>query len=167
VELRGKHVILRELEPTHVGPLLAIVAKPEVAGWWGSIPEGFPLEDEPEATRLTIFANDEIAGMIQFTEESDPDYRHAWIDIFLDPALHHRGVGVDTGTTLKRHLLEQRGHHRITTDPAPDNLAAIRLCEKLGFRRVGVMHACWRDSAQGSWRDSLLMELVKLPALEG
>ena len=164
MELRGEHVLLRELEPPHAPALRAILAMPEVARWWGTSPRGFPLEDDPGATRFTIFVDDRIAGMIQFAEEPDPDYRHAWIDVFLDPALHRRGVGVDAFGTLMRFVIEQCDHHRLTTDPAPDNIAAIRLCEKVGFRRVGVMQAYWRDPGTGVWRDSLLMELVRRPA---
>jgi aminoglycoside 6'-N-acetyltransferase len=32
-----------------------------------------------------------VAGLIQFSEELEPKYRHAGIDLFLDPALHRRG----------------------------------------------------------------------------
>ncbi len=33
--------------------------------------------------------------MVQYAEESTPHYRHAGIDLFLDPAVHGRGVGRD------------------------------------------------------------------------
>ena len=154
-------VVLRELEPEQAHALLEILRRPEVARWWGEVPEGFPLQDDPEATRFVIWAEGAVAGMIQFAEETDPDYRHAWIDIFLDPRLHRRGLGVDAFNALVRHLLQDRGHHRLTADPAPDNLPAVRLFEKVGFRQVGVMHAYWRDGPNGKWRDALLMELVR------
>jgi aminoglycoside 6'-N-acetyltransferase len=57
------------------------------------------------------------------------------------------------------HLIEVRGHHRITIDPASDNAAAIRSYEKAGFRRVGLMRRAWRDPS-GIWRDAVMMELV-------
>ena len=41
--------------------------------------------------------------------------------------------------TLGRHLIEDRGHHRLVIDPAVDNAAAIRCYAKVGFRTVGVM----------------------------
>jgi aminoglycoside 6'-N-acetyltransferase len=58
--------------------------------------------------------------------------------------------------------MAERGHHRVTIDPAVDNAAAIRSYEKSGFPRVGVMRSAWRDGWAGEWRDTLFMELVTL-----
>jgi aminoglycoside 6'-N-acetyltransferase len=58
------------------------------------------------------------------------------------------------------HLIEERGHHRVTIDPAADNAAAIRTYEKVGFKPVGVMRAYERDVGGQGWHDGLLMELV-------
>jgi aminoglycoside 6'-N-acetyltransferase len=59
-----------------------------------------------------------------------------------------------------RQLIDERGHHRITIDPAAANAAAIRSYEKVGFRPVGVMRKSERDADGDGWHDSLLMELV-------
>lgn len=48
----------------------------------------------------------------------------------------------------------------LTIDPAVDNAAAIRAYEKVGFRKVGVMREYWR-SPDGTWRDCLLVDLLK------
>jgi aminoglycoside 6'-N-acetyltransferase len=159
-ELRGKHVLLRAVEPADVPALTAIRATPEVAAWWGPPEQGWLLDEDPELTLLAIVVDDDVAGLIQYEEELDPDYRHANIDLFLDPHVHGRGLGTDAVAALARHLLEDRGHHRLTIDPATDNAAAIRCYEKVGFREVGVMRRYWRDSATGVWRDGLFMELV-------
>jgi aminoglycoside 6'-N-acetyltransferase len=122
--------------------------------------EGFPLTDEPEATRLTIEVDGATAGMIQYWEELEPKYRHAGIDLFLDPGLHGRGIGTEAVRHVVRLLVEHRGHHRITIDPAAGNAAAIRTYEKAGFRAVGVMRRYERDVDGDGWHDGLLMELV-------
>ena len=142
--------------------LLEIHAAPEVARWWGRPEEGFPFRDDPDATRFAIIFKERIVGLIQYGEEREPDYRHAWIDLFLDPKVHGKGLGTDGVRTLARHLIDDRGHHRITIDPAVDNVAAIRAYEKAGFKRVGVTRSSWRDPS-GVWRDGLLMELVVAP----
>jgi aminoglycoside 6'-N-acetyltransferase len=160
--LRGETVVLRPTVPGDGDSLRGLLATPEVAAWWGPVPDGFPMEDDPDATRWSILVDDRIAGLIQFGEEPEPDYRHAWVDVFLDPRLHSRGLGSDAVATLCRHLVDERRHHRITIDPAAANAPAIRCYEKAGFRPVGVMRAAWRDPAF-AWRDVLLMELVVLP----
>jgi aminoglycoside 6'-N-acetyltransferase len=160
--LEGKLVRLRPLEPGDVPELRRIHETPEVAGWWGSPEDDFPLGDDPGATRFTLLVDGRVAGLIQYGEEREPDYRHAWIDLFVDPELHGRGLGTDAVTTVARHLVQDHGHHRITIDPAVDNVAAIRSYEKAGFEPVGVTRLSWRDP-EGEWRDGLLMELIAPP----
>jgi aminoglycoside 6'-N-acetyltransferase len=152
-------VILRPLEARDEDELRRILATPEVMRWWDEPEERFPFED-PDSTRLTIVVDGAVAGMIQYSEELDPKYRHASIDIFLDPALRGRGVGTEAVRRVVRQLIEERGHHRITIDPAVDNTAAIRSYEKVGFRPVGVMRKYERDLRDGTWHDGLLMELL-------
>jgi len=160
LELRGERVLLRPLEEADAPALRAIRTAPEVAAWWGPLEDDFPFGDDPDATRFTIRRDHAVARLIQFGEEPEQMYRHAWIDVFVDPGQGRRGVGTDAISTLVRHLTEDRGHHRITIDPALDNVAAIGCYEKAGFRRVGVMEAAERDPLSGRWRDALLMELV-------
>jgi aminoglycoside 6'-N-acetyltransferase len=152
-------LILRPLEPRDLPELTRIIETPEVARWWD---DGPPWE-ETDATMLTIESGGQVAGLIQYGEEPDAKYRHASIDIFLDPALHGRGLGTHAIRLLVTHLIEDRGHHRITIDPAVDNAPAIRAYEKAGFRPVGVMRAYERDMTTGEWHDGLLMELVGTP----
>jgi len=153
-------LVLRPLAEHDVGELLRIHATPEVRRWWGAPDDGFPLSDEPGTTRLTIEIGGRVAGMIQFAEELEPRYRHAGIDIFVDPAFQGQGIGAEAVRRVARQLIDERGHHRITIDPAADNAAAIRAYEKAGFRSVGVMRRYERDADGDGWHDGLLMELV-------
>jgi aminoglycoside 6'-N-acetyltransferase len=130
-----------------------------VSRWWGTPDDDFPWDD-PESTRLVVEVDGAVAGLIQFFEETDPKYRHASIDVFLDPAVHGRGVGTEAMGRVVRHLIMDRGHHRITIDPAAHNAPAIRCYEKVGFRRVGVMRRYERDVEGDGWHDGLLMELL-------
>jgi aminoglycoside 6'-N-acetyltransferase len=150
---------LRPLAAEDAPELLRIHATPEVARWWDRPDAGFPLTDEPDSTRLTIVVDGAVAGMIQYVEELEPKYRHAGVDLFLDPALHGRGIGTEAVRRVVALLLE-RGHHRITIDPAAANTAAIRAYEKVGFSPVGVMRAYERDADGRGWHDGLLMELL-------
>ncbi len=150
---------LRPLAEGDEAELLRIHLTPEVRRWWGPPDDGFPW-DEPESTRLTIEVDGRVAGLIQFSEENEPKYRHAGVDMFLDPALHGQGLGTEAVRRVVARLVEERGHHRITIDPAAGNAAAIRAYEKAGFERVGIMRAYERDADGDGWHDGLLMELV-------
>jgi aminoglycoside 6'-N-acetyltransferase len=152
-------MILRPLAKGDEGELRRIHETPEVMRWWDVPDEDFPW-DEPESTRLTIEVEGAVAGLVQFSEELEPKYRHAAIDLFLDPSLHGRGLGTESVRRMVRHLIDDRGHHRITVDPAAANAAAIRAYEKVGFRRVGIMRRYERDVGGGGWHDGLLMELL-------
>jgi aminoglycoside 6'-N-acetyltransferase len=153
-------MILRPLEPGDVDELRRIRQAPEVERWWDRLEDDFPLGDEPEATRWTIEVDGAVAGMAQYGEASEPKYRHAWIDLFVDPSLHGRGIGAEAVRRLVRHLIEERGHHRIAIDPATENVAAIHAYEKAGFRPVGTMRRSERDADGQGWHDCLLMELL-------
>ena len=163
-ELRGEIVVLRPLQFVDAARLREIHLEPGVAAWWGTMEDSFPF-DEPESTRFTILVDGEIAGMIQFGEENEPMYRHAWIDVFVATAFHGRGAGADAVKVVVRHLVEERGHHRITIDPTVANTAAVRAYEKAGFTRVGVMRLAERGP-DGAWRDALMMEQV-FPSVAG
>lgn len=158
-QARAPAVALRPLAAGDERELRRIHSTAEVARWWDLPDERFPWE-EPESTRLTIVVDGTIAGLIQFQEELEPRYRHAAIDLFLDPALHGRGIGSEAVHQLVDQLISAHGHHRITIDPAATNAVAIRAYEKVGFRPVGVMCQAERDIDGEGWHDSLLMELL-------
>ncbi|MEU7699249.1 GNAT family protein [Streptomyces sp. NPDC015492] len=161
--LRGDALELRPSRPHDVPGLAAIRATPEVRARWRGDPdlEAEVAEDlsDPDTTCLTIHHQDRIVGMIQWYAEEEPDYRHAGIDLFLDPAVHGRGLGSDAVRTLARHLVHDLGFHRIVIDPAADNAPAIRCYTKVGFRPVGIMRQ-YERGADGTWHDGLLMDLL-------
>jgi len=155
------HVLtLRRLVPADALEVLRIVQTPAVARWWGPPDPGFPLTDDPESVRLTIVVDGRVGGLIQYWEERDPMYRHAAVDVFLDPPLRGRGLGTEAVRRVVALLIGERGHHRITIDPAAANARAIKAYEKVGFRVVGTMRQYERDADGDGWHDGLLMELL-------
>lgn len=157
---------LRPLGEGDEAELLRIHRTREVSRWWDAPEEGFPW-DEPESTRLIILLDGHVVGLIQYWEEPEPKYRHAGIDLFIDPALHGHGIGTEAVRRVVRLLIDEQAHHRITIDPACSNGAAIRAYEKVGFRRVGIMRRAERDVGGAGWHDALLMELLAGEELTG
>jgi len=159
--LAGEGVRLVPLAPEDAPGIAArMAADPEASAWWG-----------PNATKIAGWLTEEgvhpytieyegaPVGMIEFSEENDPDYRYASIDIALFAQFVGRGIGPRAIRVLLRHLFTTRGHHRATIDPNVDNPRAIRAYEKVGFKPVGVMRKVERD-AEGIWRDGLLMDIL-------
>jgi aminoglycoside 6'-N-acetyltransferase len=101
----------------------------------------------------------DVIGGMQYAEEEDPEYRHAGIDIFLATAHEGAGLGTEALRLLARHLIQERGHHRLVIDPAAANERAIRAYERVGFRPVGAMRE-YHLGADGTWHDGLLMDLL-------
>jgi len=160
--LTGDRVTLRALEEPDRTRLREILAEPSVARVWGSEPAGEAADDlfEPYHTAWAIVVDGVIAGSIQAYEEDEPDYRYAGIDLFLDAAHQRSGLGPEAIRLVARYLFAERGHHRLTIDPAASNTAAIRAYERVGFRPVGVMRR-YERGRDGTWHDGLLMDMLE------
>jgi aminoglycoside 6'-N-acetyltransferase len=159
--LRAGRVTLRPLEEGEVDKLAAILTRPGVREWWGSL-------DDPEHTRegldndgaaFAIEVDGALAGWLGYNEETDPDHRHASLDIFLAPEYQGQRLGPAALRLAAEWFFGQRGHHRLTIDPACDNERAIRAYAAVGFRPVGAMR-CYERGADGRWHDNLLMDLL-------
>ena len=155
--LDGTLTRLRPVREQDLPKLLAILDEPEVAEWWRR--SEWERVDELGAQTFAIEFGSAVAGCIQYSEETDPDYFSAAVDIFVGTAAQGRGVGLDAMRTLITWLFGVRGHHRLTVDPAAENARAIHVYEKLGFRSVGLLRRYERVE-DDFWRDALLMELL-------
>jgi aminoglycoside 6'-N-acetyltransferase len=159
----GDIVRLRPLRPTDRDALVEVLSDPTVAEWWDSrgpqVSTDELLSDDPTVVVFGVEVDGEFAGSIQYAEELEPDYRHAGIDVFLHSRFQGRGVGTDAVRTLARYLIDVRGHHRLTIDPAAANARAIHTYEKVGFKPVGVMRR-YERGPDGTFHDGLLMDLL-------
>jgi aminoglycoside 6'-N-acetyltransferase len=159
--LHGAAVTLRPATASDVPALAAIRAKSEVWRWWGpgdAATVSAELAD-PDVETFTVRHGRGVVGAIQWYAEKDEMYRHAGMDIYLDPEVCGQGLGSDAVRSLARHLITVHGHHRLVIDPAAANTAAIRCYTKVGFRPVGVMRQ-YERGPDGSWHDGLLMDLL-------
>ena len=161
--LRGERVVLRPLAEADVDHLADVLTEPEVARWWSPDTReqhrsGF-LDDVRERAAFAIEVDGELAGWLGVHEETEPHYRHGSMDIFLAPAHHGAGLGPEALRLAARWLVEARGHHRLTIDPAAANERAIGVYASIGFRPVGVMRG-YERGADGEWHDGLLMDML-------
>jgi aminoglycoside 6'-N-acetyltransferase len=164
VDLHGRLVVLRSVERADAPALTAILAEPSVARWWGTfdlarVEADLTSGGDPDEEGFAILVDGDVVGYIQSVEETEPDFRHAGIDLFLATGVQGRGIGPDAIRALAAHLIDDRGHHRLTIDPAATNEAATRAYAKVGFRPVGIMRA-YQRMPDGRWVDALLMDLL-------
>ncbi len=161
--LEGEQLTLRPITASDRPALFEVLSDPSVVAVWdtrgAAVSTDELLAGDEGWTVWAIDVEGEFAGSIQAAEELDSDYRHAGIDIFMSSRFQGRGLGTDAVRMLARYLLEVRGHHRLTIDPAVDNARAIRTYEKVGFRPVGVMRRYERGN-DGTFHDGLLMDLL-------
>lgn len=159
----GERVVLRPLVAADREALIEVLSDPTVVAVWDTRgPQASAndlLSGAEDLVALAIEVDGAFAGSIQYSEEEDGDYRQAGIDIFMHSRFQGRGLGTDAVRTLARYLLEVRGHHRLTIDPAASNARAIRSYEKVGFRSVGVMRQ-YERGPDGTYHDGLLMDML-------
>ena len=159
--LHGELVVLRRLLESDRDQLVGILSEPEVRRWWGPEDPVEAADDmyDDDAVGFAVVVDGEMVGAIQYAEENEPDYRHAGIDVFLGRDGRGRGFGPDAVGTLARYLFEERGHHRLTIDPAAANERAIRCYSAVGFKPIGIMRR-YERAPDGTWEDGLLMDLL-------
>ena len=164
VVVHGPRLTVRRAIEADVPALTAMLQEPEVARWWDPVDEAGVRElvqaRQPDTT-FAVEADEGVMGILLCYEEPTEHYRHASLDISLHPDFHGQGYGREALGLVIDHLIDQRGHHRITIDPAASNARAIRCYRSLGFRPVGILREYERDLASKTgWRDGLLMDLL-------
>lgn len=160
--LQGDRVTLRPLAEADLPRLLEVLQQPGVREWWPEYDMARLRADAfetPDVTSLAIEFSGEFVGLIMYTEQPDPYYKSAGIDITLDVEHLGQGLGSDAMRTLARHLFDERGHHRLTIDPAVANERAIGAYRKVGFKPVGIMRE-YERGAGGTWHDNLFMDML-------
>jgi aminoglycoside 6'-N-acetyltransferase len=157
--LRGPRVTLRTAGLDDAARLTSIRREPEVERRWGILEEGEMEEFVKDEKTFVVEVDGEVVGAVQYDEVEDPMYRSAGLDLYVTTPRHGQGLGSETVRVLARYLIEERGHHRLTIDPAADNAAAIGAYEKVGFRPVGVMRS-YERGPDGTFHDGLLMEML-------
>ncbi len=162
--------MLRPVTVEDTPALADVFADPSVAQWWGDMDaedlRADVVEPPADVASFAIEVQGRLIGLIQYSETTDPQYHQAGIDIAVRAEWQGRGLGTDAVRTLARHLFDDRGHHRLTIDPAVANARAIRAYERVGFRPVGIMRRYERGQ-DGTWHDGLLMDLLREEFLPG
>ena len=151
-------VTLRRLTVHDLPMLHDWLNRPHIVQWWGAErPTWAQVREQYDPAALaqeSVTAYVGLLGEVPFAyaqsyvalgagggwwpEETDPGVRGIDQSI-ADAQLLGKGLGTRLVRALVQRLFTDPAVTRIQTDPAPDNLRAIRCYEKAGFRRMKVV----------------------------
>ena len=169
--LDGERVRLRAVRPDDGADLLEVFGDAGHLRYWSH----GPLAD-PAAARtyidgigagwrdralfqwaVTEPSSDRLAGTVTLCDW-DREHRRAEVGFILHPAHTGRGLARDAVRTALRFAFGAMGLWRVEADVDPDNAGSLRLLERLGFRREGVLRDRWFTF--GTWKDTVLLGLL-------
>jgi [ribosomal protein S5]-alanine N-acetyltransferase len=154
--LRTKRLVLRAWRIEDVGDAFAIWGDPEVVRFLG---KDLPVPDlEAQrawlAPRIERWSRPEWIASFDVWAIADPESDRVIGTTFLKPysntqtdrieigwhlarAAWGRGLATEAAREVLRYAFEVRKHARVEALVVPENAASIRVCERLGMRRVG------------------------------
>ena len=170
-DLETERLILR---PTtaDLGPGLVEaknVSLPELAKWmaWADSEDAsgtleFAVRSEAAwaqgvANNFCMIYEGRVAGNIGL-DQINPMIGSCMLGYWIRSDLAGRGLMTEAATRIVEHAFDTVGLHRIELHAALDNAASIRVAEKLGFQRRGIL----RDGtyAAGAWMDVYVYDLL-------
>jgi len=109
------------------------------------------------AHNFCIFFEDEIVGNVGL-DQVNMMIGSAMLGYWLRTDLSGRGFMTEGAGAVVNHAFRILGLHRLELHAALDNHASIRVAEKLGFQRRGIL----RDAtyADGAWMDVYAYDLL-------
>ncbi|SOE94627.1 Protein N-acetyltransferase, RimJ/RimL family [Burkholderia sp. D7] len=169
MKLIAERLYLRDLEPSDIDAVHEYASSPEVVlhQEWGpntieqtrdyvagcvlgnSMPDGTTLE-------LAAVLNDgSLIGSYRATLSEDGT--EAEIGYSLNPRYWHKGYATEAAKRLIDYLVSERNVREIFATSRPENLASIRVIEKLGMQQVDL----YRKNVliRGEWRDTLVFSV--------
>ena len=130
------------------------------AGAYGHADVAARLEQDPDSGGLLVIEHDgERAGSLAW-ELTNRRSRIAHVSgIAVHPRFRGRHVADDAARLLQRHLIRERGLHRLELEIYGFNERAQRHAERAGWIREGVKRKAY--ARDGGWVDSVLYALVE------
>ncbi len=169
--LEGRRVLLRPLSGADAAGLHQAYGDPEAMRFWdfpasADVAEtaqriGWSLQSSARfhACWSVVLRDDaRVVGMVNY-HHREPWNRRLEVGYILARAYWGRGLMGDAMRTFLAYCFGALDSHRIEATIEPDNLASIRLAERLGFRREG---GPMRDRlyVAGDFRDMLMFGLL-------
>lgn len=160
--------MLRLFDPDRDGPALHAVFGDEVSCTYLAGPAATSVEETVSQLKKWNAGTEETTWAIVEREDGEalgratliPRERNVWeIGIMLCPAAQGRGLATKALAEIIDHGFDALGARRIFADIDEENIPSIRLFERLGFTREGLLRANWKTHI--GVRHSVIMGLVE------
>ena len=168
-------VSVRRATLDDVAFLVGLATDPDVAPYLAAVRASTPeaitdqiarAEAEPDALGVEVIDVDAVRAGTFAWEVVNRRSRIASVSGFaLDRAFRGRGLGVEAALAMQRHLIRERGFHRLQMEIYGFNERALRHAERAGWVREGVRRrAYWRNE---TWVDGVLFGVLEDELADG
>ena len=154
---------LRHAAPGDLAALHAVLSDPRAMRWW-STPPHRTLDETRQWLDDMIAGN--AAGSDDFVIERDGVvigkagfWRLPELGYILHPDHWGKGLAIEAVGAAVDHVFTTRAVDALTADVDPENVASIRLLQRLGFVATGSAERTW--NVGGEWKDSLFYGLTR------
>lgn len=176
--IRTPRLMLRAITPDDVDALFRIFGDLELTRYWGhpTLADRTAAETLAEDIRagaasgkllqwgIALGGTADLIGTCTLAS-LDRKNRRADIGAALAPEHHSQGYAEEAVRAVIDHGFGELDLHRLTADVDPRNTPALRLVERLGFRKEGLLREHYRQNDE--WQDGLLFGLLKREWGEG
>lgn len=170
--LAGEGIALRALVEADVPALFDVFGDPEVMRYWSRAPFASAdvaaeflreIQDGFRTKRLfqwgiTGPAGDTVVGTCTLFHV-DREHRRCDVGFALGRRFWGRGIASKALSLLLRFAFEELGVHRVEADADPRNERSLRLLERLGFEREGLLRE--RYHVNGEIQDAVILGLLR------
>jgi RimJ/RimL family protein N-acetyltransferase len=162
MEIVTARLTLRSARPDDLEAIHAVLSDPCATRWWSTPPHATleqtrgwldaMIVNGPDHPDFVIELDGRVIGKAGFYEMPDVGY-------ILHPDVWGRGLAVEAVGAAIDHVFRTQDVDALTADVDPENVASIRLLERLGFVRTGSGERTW--NVGGAWKDSLYYTLSR------
>ena len=109
-------------------------------------------------TLFFVIASTDKNQPIGFVQVTDINRRSGWgyLGICLIPSQQAKGLGSKVLNLLEKHLIQVTGLRKLLLYVVGNNVPAIKLYKKYGFKEVGILKSHYKQST--GYQDVMLME---------
>lgn len=169
--LETERLVLRQLRYED-GPDIQRYFTPELAkyyDWWPrTVAEGRGFvrffktgyrEEQSIRWGITLKTNDKVIGTVGFSDFDH--FSKAELGYELSHEYWHMGIMCEALKAVIPFGFNEIEMHRIQASVFPQNEASLRLLEKLGFKREGLLRKFMYIKHRDAWEDCVILALLK------